>query len=564
MINNLLGYHFHVTIANLWFSNTINKIDWFFYQEKRDFMENKESIKKELGQILASRLFEGKKQASNFLAYIIEETLIGRGDKITQYGIAIEALGKPAEFCPTENPAVRVEAGRVRKLLEEYYASEGSSSKLRIILPSGSYQPVFETSSSTTSVQHFSPKSIQSLGPKVHISYPDTALIRDDALRSLIYNMRSLLPMTLGNFREVRIALARVSQPKGHKVDELEIAWRHHQAEFLLQCHSEAADAGFAIKFVLFHTLTREQLWSDSAWVPIHYTQTILETVFSQFILETFSLHRGIAMAYWSRYWKMQRDIPCHYRVLVEHIHFLQDKAGDTNLQAFLDACQARTQRYHDDALAHLHYAVGCLYAYMLRTEPTATLEIPWNRLALRALELNPGNALAHSIFALECFHRGDYEMGKVEIETARQVNPFDHTGGHLMAVGLCALRHWELAFTLLRDVAGLDSRYPDPLRVVPCLFYFRQGEFAKAARSSTQYATLGGWETFGTLVNHCRAGDCNGCIQTLSRAVDMLPPNPSHHRLPASNFWENIQQNWAEQSTSNPLILTNTLTSSQ
>lgn len=526
-------------------------------------MEEKEWIQKELSQILASRLLENKKQACNFLTYIVEETLVGRGEKITQYGIAIEALGKPADFCPTDNPAVRVEAGRVRKLLEEYYASEGRHSKYRIILPSGSYQPGFESlqPSALPAVQHFSPKSIQSQGPKVHISYPDTQVIRDDALRGLVYNLRSLLPMTLGNFREIRIALARVSQPKGHKVDELEVAWQQHQADFLLQCTAEVAEAGFSLKFVLFHTLTREQLWSDSAQLPLHYAQVTLEAVFSQLILETFSLHRGIAMACWSRYWKTQSDIPCHYRVLVEHIHFLQDKAGDANLQAFLEACQARTQRYHDDALAHLHYAVLCLYAYMLRTESTVTLEIQWHRLALRALELNPGNALAHSIFALECFHRGDYEMGKLEIETARQVNPFDHAGGHLLAVGLCALRHWELAFTVLRDLAGLDSRYPDPLRVVPCLFYFRQGEFAKAARSAPQFAVLGGWNTFGTLVNHCRSDDCKGCIQTLSRAVDMLRPNLSHNELPASDFWENIQQDRVKPNVSSPLTLSETLT---
>jgi len=533
-------------------------------------MEEKEWIQKELSQILASRLLENKKQACNFLTYIIEETLAGRGEKITQYGIALEALGKPADFCPTDSPAVRVEAGRVRKLLEEYYASEGRHSKYRIVLPSGSYQPSFERiqPSALPAVQYFAPKSIQSLGPKVHISYPDTELIRDDALRGLVYNLRSLLPMTLGNFRETRIALARVSQPKGHKVDELEAAWRHHQAEFLLQCTAEGVDTGFVLKFVLFHTLTREQLWSDSVQVPLHYAQVTLEAVFSQLILETFSLHRGVAMAYWSRYWKTHADIPCHYRVLVEHIAFLQDEAGDTNLQAFLDACQDRTQRYHDDALAHLHYAVWCLYAYMLRAEPTAALEIQWHRLALRALELNPGNALAHSIFALECFHRGDHEMGKLEIETARQVNPFDRTGGHLLAVGLCALRHWELAFTLLRDVAGLDSRYPDPLRAVPCLFYFRQGEFAKAARSSIQFAALGGWETFGTLVSHCRADDCKGCIQTLSQAVDKLPANLSRNTLPTSDFWENIQQNAPKPATSSALMTiataTDTLTASE
>ncbi|OQX15443.1 MAG: hypothetical protein BWK73_06795 [Thiothrix lacustris] len=533
-------------------------------------MDEKERVQKELHQILASRLLENKKQACNFLTYIVEETLAGRGEKITQYGIALEALGKPADFCPTDSPAVRVEAGRVRKLLEEYYASEGSQRQYRIILPSGSYQPSFERvqPSALPAAQHFALKSIQSLGPKVHISYPDTELIRDDALRGLVYNLRSLLPMTLGNFREIRIALARVSHPRGHKVDELDAAWRHYQAEFLLLCTAEVAEAGFVLKFALFHTLTREQLWADSVQVPKHYAQTTLEAVLSQLILETFSLHQGTAMAYWSRYWKTQDDIPCHYRVLVEHIGFLQDEAGDANLQAFSEACQDRTLRYHDDALAHLHYAVWCLYAYMLRAEPIASLEILWNRLALRALELNPGNALAHSIFALECFHRGDAEMGKLEIETARQVNPFDHTGGHLLAVGLCALRHWELAFTLLKDVAGLDARYPDPLRAVPCLFYFRQGEFAKAARSSTQFAALGGWDTFGHLVSRCRADDCKGCIQTLSLAVDKLPPNLGHNTLLASDFWENIQQNAAKSTVSNALTsgepVPNTLTASQ
>ncbi|WMP19293.1 tetratricopeptide repeat protein [Thiothrix lacustris] len=508
-------------------------------------MEEKDFIENELSQILASRLLDGKKQACNFLTYIVAETLAGRGEKITQYGIAIEALGKPDDFCPTDSPAVRVEAGRVRKLLETYYATEGKDSKIRIILPSGSYQPVFDSmaKSEPLVVQHFGPKSIQSLGPKVHICYPDTALIRDDSLRGLVYNMRSMLPMVMGNFREVRIALARISPTKTPQGDELDIAWRQHQAEFLLQCTAEIVPNGFDIRFALFHTLTHEVVWSDSAPLPAHHTQQTLETIFSQLIQETFSLHRGVAMAYWSRYWKTHGTIPSHYQVLVEHVAFIQDNAGETNLQPFMDACQTRTQRYHDDALAHLHYAVLCLYAYMFRGATKALLTNQWHRLALRALELNPGNALAHSIFALECFHRGDYEMGQVEIETARQVNPYDTTIGHLMAVGLCALRQWERAFTLMRDIAGLNSGYPDPLRTIPCLFYFRRGEFARIAANVPQYAELGGWETFGKLTTHCRTDDCKGCIHTLSTSVDKAN---NHHKvslLAAQPLWKNIKQ---------------------
>jgi hypothetical protein len=514
-----------------------------------DFMDEKDFIEKELVQILSSRLLESKKQACNFLSYIVTETLLGRGDKITQYAIAIDALGKPLDFCPTESPAVRVEAGRVRKLLEAYYASEGQHSKVRIVLPSGSYQPVFEhvTPEAPTTMPTLEPKSIQSLGPKIHISYQDTALIRDSALRGLVYNMRSVLPMLLGNFREVRIGLAQANAGQRRQTDQLESAWRRHQADFLLQCTADVTDTGFDLRFILVHTQTREEVWAQTLPLSLHHTQQTLEAIFSQVIQETFSLHRGVAMAYWSRYWKSRDSIPSHHQVLVEHVTFIQDSAGNANLQAFLEACQTRTQRYHDDALAHLHYAVLCLYAYMLGDTSTP-LETQWHRLALRALELNPGNALAHSIFALECFHRGDREMGQMEIDIARQVNPSDSTSGHLMAVGLCALRQWELAFTLMRDIAGLESGHPDPRRTVPCLFYFRRGEFARIATATPQYTEIGGWETFGKLVNHCRTDDCKGCIQTISQAVDKVIPHGS--ALSNNRVWTNVQHRLPQSSS--------------
>ena len=138
--------------------------------------------------------------------------------------------------------------------------------------------------------------------------------------------------------------------------------------------------------------------------------------------------------------------------------------------------------------------------------------------------------------------------MGQVEIETARQVNPHDATGGHLMAVGLCALRQWELAFTLMRDIAGLESSYPDPRRTIPCLFYFKRGEFARIASATPQFTELGGWETFGKLANHCRTDDCKGCIQTLSQAVDKVTPQTI--ALPNNSAWTSVQQRLPQSSS--------------
>ena len=175
-------------------------------------MINKDSVRHELAKLLASRAFEGKRQACNFLEYVVVEALEGRGEKISQYGIAVESLGKSPDYCPTENPAVRVEAGRVRKLLDDYYANECVTPLLRIQLPVGSYAPVFEPvlrqsgALSMASVA-ITEKSVQSVGPRIYISCQNPASIRDDVARNLVYTLHSSLPMILGKFRELRIAL---------------------------------------------------------------------------------------------------------------------------------------------------------------------------------------------------------------------------------------------------------------------------------------------------------------------------------------------------------------------
>lgn len=485
-------------------------------------MVNKDSVRQELQRILVSRAFEGKRQASHFLEYVVMETLAGRGDKITQYGIAVEALGKPADYCPTENPAVRVEAGRVRKLLDDYYMEEGRQCVLRIVLPVGRYTPTFQPVSkylSTNTLDKLE-KSIQSVGPRIYLSCQNPATIRDDAARNLMYSLNANLPMVLGRCHEVRVALADPTVAPSSLDEELDYAWQQHKAEFLLKLEVQPGQEGLLLKQMLLHTLSHEWVWENTVVCSHLGEPKVLESFYTQLTTEAFSLQRGAALAYWSRYWLSQSAMPAHYQVLVQHIHFVQVEASVLGLRRFLQVCQERTHQYHDDALAHLHFAVLCLYARLLNFYDEALQPEQWRSLALKALALNPGNALAHGMVALECFQRGDVEHGQVALNTARQTNPNDVSCGHLLAVGLCALRYWELAFALLGEVTGDNSRYPQPLRSIPCLYHFRQGRFVAAASDPLDFAQLGGWGTFGRLSEHCRAGHCQRCIQDLGNAT--------------------------------------------
>ncbi len=491
-------------------------------------MVSKESIQQELEQILASDLFGGKRQACKFLQYIVTETLEGRGEKITQYGIAIEALGKPVDYCPTESPAVRVEAGRVRKLLEEYYVTEGQGHGCQILLPVGGYMPVFRKAD-TAHVQwrRLEGKRVQSVGPKVYIACQNPAAIRDDGLRHLIYKLRSSMPVMLGKLGTVQIALADPGYTFSYVDHALEHAWRHYQAEFLLYSEASLQGESPKLRYVLIHTLSREVVWTGEFMVVPSRSDEVLEAMYMRLVNEVFSLHEGVALSFWSHYWYRQSSIPEAYQVLVTHVRFVQDRVSDESFYEFWRACQKRTRQYHDDALAHLHYAIACLYALMLRADVSEPLDGLWQRQSLAALALNPGSPLAHAIFALHCHSQGEVELSRVEIDIALKSNPFDAGCGRLVAVGLCALRAWERSFNLLKEVSALESPFPDPLRSVPCLYYFRRGHYADTAQTEAGFQDLGGWGNFGTLVTHCRAGDCHGCVHAISHAVDrvMLPP---------------------------------------
>jgi tetratricopeptide (TPR) repeat protein len=98
----------------------------------------------ELDRILGSDVFRSAPQLSAFLAFIVERAVDGRSAELKGYTVAVEAFGRPPDFDPQTDPIVRVEAGRLRKALSQYYLGDGVEDPIRITMPVGGYVPVFE------------------------------------------------------------------------------------------------------------------------------------------------------------------------------------------------------------------------------------------------------------------------------------------------------------------------------------------------------------------------------------------------------------------------------------
>lgn len=102
-----------------------------------------------LNHVLQSEEFRNSPRLSGFLTYIVKEEIDGRQARLKALSIAMEVYGRDIDFDPQSNALVRVEAGRLRKALEIFYAKVRPSVPVAIMVPKGSYVPRYRRLTST-------------------------------------------------------------------------------------------------------------------------------------------------------------------------------------------------------------------------------------------------------------------------------------------------------------------------------------------------------------------------------------------------------------------------------
>lgn len=118
------------------------------------------AVAEELTRVLASGTFRGANQSRAFLSYVVTETLAGRAHRLSERTVGRHGLHRGDAFDGRDDSSVRVRATRVRKALEQYYASEGARDSIRLSLPAGSYVPDFSVTPVTGSIEEQGDPSI--------------------------------------------------------------------------------------------------------------------------------------------------------------------------------------------------------------------------------------------------------------------------------------------------------------------------------------------------------------------------------------------------------------------
>lgn len=97
----------------------------------------------QIERLVASRTLHGSESLCKLLRYLARQTLDHPGIAVKEYQIATEVFGRSADFDPQVDSMVRVQAGRLRSKLAEYYTTEGTSDPVLVELPKGSYAVAF-------------------------------------------------------------------------------------------------------------------------------------------------------------------------------------------------------------------------------------------------------------------------------------------------------------------------------------------------------------------------------------------------------------------------------------
>jgi hypothetical protein len=105
------------------------------------------AVMHELELIQASPFFHSSKRSLQFLNYVVHYRLDGNSEPLKERMIGAVLFNRPADYSTGDDSVVRVQAGEVRRRLEQYYQAPPADSLVRIELPLRSYAPEFRWAS---------------------------------------------------------------------------------------------------------------------------------------------------------------------------------------------------------------------------------------------------------------------------------------------------------------------------------------------------------------------------------------------------------------------------------
>ena len=118
-----------------------------FDKSKKLSAKQVEEIRRALQDVTSSDALAGSKRCQDFLRLVVERTLDGETDSLSERQIGVEMFGRAPDYDTSNDAVVRVRATEVRKRLAQYYREASPPPLVRIEVAPGTYVPEFRWAS---------------------------------------------------------------------------------------------------------------------------------------------------------------------------------------------------------------------------------------------------------------------------------------------------------------------------------------------------------------------------------------------------------------------------------
>lgn len=258
---------------------------------------NPTEIEAELELILSSKTFKKSAVLSSFLRYIVTETIHEKGHELKEYNIAVKGLGKPSDFNPQIDAMIRINAGRLRRLLVEYYEEEGEDDCIGISMKRGSYVPVFVNKEKKDATVRIAPAVVSQTGVYVNtvavLPFRNLSGLSENDF--LIDGFCEQLSSDLAQFQEIKvIAYYSASKIRDTKQDIMQVG-RELNTSHLITGSIYRDTKVLRVSIQLNNAITGIQLWTQTYERDSHssYVYDIFDDIIKR-VVPIFSGYYGL------------------------------------------------------------------------------------------------------------------------------------------------------------------------------------------------------------------------------------------------------------------------------
>ncbi len=342
--------------------------------QNSDTKLDKDQIKNALDAVLTSKEFSGADRLKEFLQYVESEDLAGRSNLTRAKTIAMDIYHRGSGETDAEN-LVRVDAGRLRRRLDVYYAGSGNQVPIRIHIDRGGYVPRYELRTEIMTGPHLE-------GPKENSEQSTQALNwRDAPLSMQLVVVVSLISLLVSGGLFLRTYQLQQTQAA---VSDLTSESEEDRANMLIRreiLFNEAPERLQALNLVeqgLYMLLPAPDPVRTEAGLILFQRAAALDPSYA-----------GAPAA----------------SALASGIRTALTPAGENRV-----ASLAMTKSHSDaglelDATDPLSLTARALYDFLMNDYPSAKARLD------RALKVDPGNPHVRDYYALIALFAGDFDM---------------------------------------------------------------------------------------------------------------------------------------------------------